>query len=184
MRYGEASAERLAKRPDSAARFGRICATLGFDDPSFFAERNEAVLSVIERACAMTAAEMAVLTAAQSEHMAFQAHRTVLSTTWKSAHQRLLGEARAAGRLALVGRASETSYRLMRALGHQHGRTSRVAGCALAGELLWALIADIEPSRVLRPGDERVLRGAWQTMLCGAPAIARSGAPVAERRRA
>jgi hypothetical protein len=167
MRYGEASAQRLAKRPDSAARFGRMCATLGFDDPSFFAERNDAVLSVIERACAMTAAEMTALVAAQSEHMAFQAHRTVLSTSWLGAQQRLLGEARAAGRLALVGRASETADRLVRALGNQRGRTSRVAGRALAGELFWALVADIEPSRVLRPGDERVLRGAWQTMLCG-----------------
>jgi hypothetical protein len=167
MRYYAAPQEyQLAPRPDAAGRFGRIAATLGLDDPTFFGQRHDAVLAVIKHASEMSAAELATLCAAQSAHMSFVAHRIVLSPQWKVAHGRLVAEARDAGRLALVGRAWETSSRLMRSLGKDHGGTAtRLAGCALAGELFWTLIDDVAPQRVLRAGDETVLRGAWQQML-------------------
>jgi hypothetical protein len=172
MKYYAAPEERqLAPRPDAAGRFGRIAASLGFDDPSFFGERHDAVLAVIKRASKMSAAELATLSAAQSAHMSFAGHRVVLSPEWKVAQGRLVAEARDAGRLALVGRAWETSSRLMRSLARDHGGTAtRLASCALAGELFWALIDDVAPQRVMRAGDETVLRGAWQQMLSGAPA--------------
>ena len=174
MRYYAAPQEhQLAPRPDAAGRFGRIAATLGLDDPTFFGQRHDAVLAVIKHASEMSAAELATLCAAQSAHMSFVAHRIVLSPQWKVAHGRLVAEARDAGRLALVGRAWETSSRLMRSLGKDHGGTAtRLAGCALAGELFWTLIDDVAPQRVLQAGDETVLRGAWQQMLFGTPAPA------------
>ena len=147
-------------RPD------RDCARhFGFEDPEWCAPRRAAVLSVLDETSRLSPAQARTMVREQRRHLTFRddGRAVTLGGDLRDALTCLREEARAHGRLVVIGQAWAGSNRVIaRLTARQPLVVTQILSSVVAGEVLCRVLDDVDDRHVFDAGNELLLRHAWR----------------------